>query len=77
MYEHPVFCLASQVMDLTIREYLPPPHHAVFTLSVFIISRKSRSKSTHSPCFKFFSIGLSVDSVCETQCEKYSHFLSA
>ena len=23
MYEHPVFCLASQVMDLTIREYLP------------------------------------------------------
>uniref|UniRef100_A0A803T7C2 Calcium dependent secretion activator n=1 Tax=Anolis carolinensis TaxID=28377 RepID=A0A803T7C2_ANOCA len=24
MYEHPVFCLASQVMDLTIREYLPP-----------------------------------------------------
>ena len=32
MYEHPVFCLASQVMDLTIREYLPPPHHAVFTL---------------------------------------------
>ena len=32
MYEHPVFCLASQVMDLTIREYLPhspaspPPH---------------------------------------------------
>lgn len=39
MYEHPVFCLASQVMDLTIREYLPPPHHAVFTLSVSIISR--------------------------------------
>ncbi|GAA6065207.1 calcium-dependent secretion activator 1 isoform X1 [Tachysurus ichikawai] len=27
MYEHPVYCLASQVMDLTIREYLPssPP----------------------------------------------------
>lgn len=24
MYEHPIFCLASQVMDLTIREYLPP-----------------------------------------------------
>lgn len=24
MFEHPVFCLASQVMDLTIREYL---HH--------------------------------------------------
>lgn len=23
MYEHPVFCLASQVMDLTIREYPP------------------------------------------------------
>lgn len=23
MYEHPVYCLASQVMDLTIREYLP------------------------------------------------------
>lgn len=30
MYEHPVFCLASQVMDLTIREYL---HHPV-SLSV-------------------------------------------
>lgn len=30
MYEHPVFCLASQVMDLTIREYtahLEPLHH--------------------------------------------------
>lgn len=25
MFEHPVFCLASQVMDLTIREYLPHP----------------------------------------------------
>lgn len=34
MYEHPVFCLASQVMDLTIREYPPPPRHAAFTLSV-------------------------------------------
>ncbi|XP_078065645.1 calcium-dependent secretion activator 1 isoform X2 [Mustelus asterias] len=27
MYEHPVFCLASQVMDLTIREYLSHPFH--------------------------------------------------
>lgn len=77
MYEHPVFCLASQVMDLTIREYLPPPHHAVFTLFCFHYFKKSRSKPTHSPCFKFFSIGLSVGSVCETQCEKSSHFLSA
>lgn len=25
MFEHPVFCLASQVMDLTIREYLHHP----------------------------------------------------
>lgn len=27
MYEHPVFCLASQVMDLTIREYFPHSQH--------------------------------------------------
>ncbi|KAF7209005.1 calcium-dependent secretion activator 1-like [Nothobranchius furzeri] len=41
MYEHPVFCLASQVMDLTIREYLPPfshftprlPVHACFSFT--------------------------------------------
>lgn len=34
MFEHPVFCLASQVMDLTIREYLDHPlptlsHHLI------------------------------------------------
>lgn len=35
MYEHPVFCLASQVMDLTIREYLPPqPQLICFLITV-------------------------------------------
>lgn len=32
MYEHPVFCLASQVMDLTIREYLPPQPQLIFLI---------------------------------------------
>ncbi len=46
MYEHPVFCLASQVMDLTIREYLhhplpslppsPPSFERSFTSSPFL-----------------------------------------
>lgn len=34
--------------------------------SVFITSVQSRAKSTHFPCFKSFSIGLSVASVCES-----------
>ncbi len=45
MYEHPVFCLASQVMDLTIREYpahLEPLHHfrhpSFFSFLVFSFS---------------------------------------
>lgn len=43
MYEHPVFCLASQVMDLTIREYL---HHPVSLSSSFT--------SIHSFCLSSF-----------------------
>lgn len=40
MYEHPVFCLASQVMDLTIREYPPllPNTSILPMLSLCLIS---------------------------------------
>lgn len=36
MYEHPVFCLASQVMDLTIREYLHSPLPSVALLLLLL-----------------------------------------
>lgn len=67
MYEHPVFCLASQVMDLTIREY---PHHPLhtfppssscfkcsFTLISFLASLSS--SQTPPPCL-FLSVPICV-----------------
>ena len=38
MFEHPVFCLASQVMDLTIREYLPHSPAPPLTSAPFYFS---------------------------------------
>lgn len=40
MYEHPVFCLASQVMDLTIREYPDHPLPALSSLYGLLFSFK-------------------------------------
>lgn len=40
MYEHPVFCLASQVMDLTIREYPDHPLPALSSLYDLLSSFK-------------------------------------
>lgn len=69
MFEHPVFCLASQVMDLTIREYLhhPLPFHSPFkhsfTSSPFLLLPSlflQRCCSCHA-CF------LSVLPVCESE----------
>lgn len=44
MYEHPVFCLASQVMDLTIREYLPPQPQLFFFLLVTVSMHVNHQK---------------------------------
>ncbi len=56
MYEHPVFCLASQVMDLTIREYpahLEPLHHfrhpSFFTFIVFLFSSTFKNRYSLMP----------------------------
>ncbi len=56
MYEHPVFCLASQVMDLTIREYpahLEPLHHfrhpSFFTFIVFLFSSTFKNRYSLIP----------------------------
>lgn len=46
MYEHPVFCLASQVMDLTIREYL---HHPLPTHPPTLSSSSAFFSSALSP----------------------------
>lgn len=63
MYEHPVYCLASQVMDLTIREYLhrplpcdPPPPLLPF-IFIFISSLSLFSPELSlplSPCSLLF-----------------------
>lgn len=52
MFEHPVFCLASQVMDLTIREYL----HHLFPFPPHSFKRTF----TSSPPFCLFSFSRNV-----------------
>lgn len=51
MYEHPVFCLASQVMDLTIREYLShsPASPSTSPLFYFYITTSMHSKHYKQP----------------------------
>ena len=51
MYEHPVFCLASQVMDLTIREYLhhPLPSHPPTCSLLLLRLLFNRSLTSISP----------------------------
>ena len=67
MYEHPVFCLASQVMDLTIREYLhhplppsPSSFKRSFTSSLFCLL----SSFTDVPVMLVFICAF----MCESEC---------
>lgn len=63
MYEHPVFCLASQVMDLTIREYLPPQPQLIFFSYYYSQYARKPPEATSNFCHlctSFWSVTLIV-----------------
>lgn len=62
MYEHPVFCLASQVMDLTIREYLPPQPQLICFLIITVSMHVNHQKQPQmlSSLSSFWSVTLIV-----------------
>lgn len=68
MFEHPVFCLASQVMDLTIREYLHHPLPCVFPSPPSFTSIPPSASPLSSemlllPCLFFLAVAF----VCESE----------
>ncbi len=70
MYEHPVFCLASQVMDLTIREYpahLEPLHHFRHP-SFFFFSRFFVLEHFHKQLFPHALTGTILLSCLQSAC---------
>lgn len=72
MYEHPVFCLASQVMDLTIREYLPPQPQLICFLIITVSMHVNHQKQPQIFVISVILLVCNID--CYTVLQALVHY---
>lgn len=72
MYEHPVFCLASQVMDLTIREYLPPQPQLIYFLIITVSMHVNHQKQPQIFVISVILLVCNID--CYTVLQALVHY---